>query len=199
MTAGAPSSTLFESATARAVELGDDDIRMLQQFFEHNPAYFLSVNGENPTPDEARSELHAALPDGWSFTWKRSIGFLDHRGRMIAMANVVADLFARGVWHIGLFIVDTSLHGTGAARALLESLERWAAAHGAQWLRLGVVKGNARAERFWTQCGYVDLRTREGVPMGKRVNDVRVLAKPLTGATLAEYLAAVPRDNPEHP
>jgi hypothetical protein len=61
------------------------------------------------------------------------------------------------------------------------------------------VKGNARAERFWTQCGYVDLRTREGVPMGKRVNDVRVLAKPLTGATLAEYLAAVPRDNPEHP
>ena len=199
MTAAAPATTLFETATGRAVELGDNDIPSLQRFFERNPAYFLSVNGEGPTADEAENELHAPLPDGWSFTWKRSIGFLDHRDQLIGMANVVADLLARGVWHIGFFIVATHLQGTGTARALHQSLERWAAAQRARWLRLGVVKGNARAERFWTQCGYVDLRIREGVPMGKRVNDVRVMAKALTGATLADYLAVVPRDHPDHP
>jgi hypothetical protein len=40
---------------------------------------------------------------------------------------------------------------------------------------------------------------REGLPMGKRVNDVRVMTKPLTGETLADYLAIVPRDRPDHP
>ena len=117
----------------------------------------------------------------------------DRRGQRLA------DLLARGVWHIGLFIVATDLHGTGTAQALHQGLERWAAAQGARWLRLGVVSGNARAERFWTQCGYLDLRMREGLPMGKRVNDVRVMAKPLTGETLADYLAIVPRDRPDHP
>jgi hypothetical protein len=28
---------------------------------------------------------------------------------------------------------------------------------------------------------------------------VRVMAKALTGATLADYLAVVPRDHPDHP
>jgi len=199
MTADVPPRTLFETAAARAVALDDDDIPSLQQFFERNPVYFLSVNGEGPSTDEARNELHAPLPDGWPFTWKRSIGFLDRRGHLIGMANVVADLLARGVWHIGLFIVATDLHGTGTAQALHQGLERWAAAQGARWLRLGVVSGNARAERFWTQCGYLDLRMREGLPMGKRVNDVRVMTKPLTGETLADYLAIVPRDCPDHP
>lgn len=52
------SSTLFDAAVARAVELCDDDIARLQRFFERNPDYFASVNGEGPGTDEARAELH---------------------------------------------------------------------------------------------------------------------------------------------
>jgi len=49
------------------------------------------------------------------------------------------------------------------------------------------------------KLGYVDLRMRTGIPMGKRVNDVRVMVKPLTSNTLADYLTLVPRDRPDHP
>ena len=64
--------------------------------------------------------------------------------------DVVADLLAEQVWHVGLFIV-----ATGAARQRRAAprstalLERWMVDQGAHWLRLGVVRGSARAERFW--------------------------------------------------
>ena len=199
MTTDVPAAMLFDTAIARAVVLGDDDIAALQQFFERNPDYFWSVNGEAPTADEALREVHASLPDGWPYTWKGTLGFIDAHDELIGMANVVTDLLARGVLHIGLFIVAARLHGTGAAQVLHDGLARWAIANGTRWLRLGVVGGNARAERFWLKLGYVDLRLRTGIPMGRRVNDVRVMVKPLTNDKLDDYLALVPRDRPEHP
>ena len=68
---------------------------------------------------------------------------------------------------------------------------------GREWLRLGVVHGNLRAERFWDALGYVEARTRQGVELGKLVNTVRVMVKPLAGGTLARYLTLVGRDRPD--
>ena len=69
-------------------------------------------------------------------------------------------------------------------------------AEGARWIRLGVVKGNAKAERFWAKVGYRELRERGPVVMGRQSNVVRVLWKPLAGGTRADYLARVERDRP---
>jgi hypothetical protein len=132
MTSGASSSTLFDAATVRAVELGDDDIPLLQRFFERNPDYFLSVNGEGPGADEARDELHSPLPEGWPFSWQRSIGFVDGGGNLIGMANVVADLLANGVWHIGLFKAmgarSAAGQDAGTSMSGCASASRWASA-----------------------------------------------------------------------
>ena len=92
--------------------------------------------------------------------------------------------------------VAPARHGSGVAQTLYQQLERFASDSGARWLRLGVVRGNARAERFWERCGFVEVRMRRAVAMGKRVNDLRVMAKPLAGGTLGEYLSLVPRDRP---
>jgi hypothetical protein len=64
-------------------------------------------------------------------------------------------------------------------------------------LRLGVVEGNVRAERFWQRCGFVAVRTRDGVQMGPRTHTIRVMFKPLAGGSLQEYLALVARDRPD--
>ena len=114
-----------------------------------------------------------------------------------AVAILVSDILAPGVWHLGLFLVATELHGDGSAQVLYQRLEAWAGDLGAQWMRLGVVRGNARAEAFWRKRGFVELRQRDGVEMGARVNTVRVMAKPLAGGSFAQYLALVPRDRPE--
>jgi GNAT superfamily N-acetyltransferase len=186
-----PSSPIASLCT---VELTADRAPLLQRFFEANPLYFVAVNGEPAGPDEAREEICGELPAGWPFTKKWVIGYADAQGELAAMANLVSDLLAPHVWHIGTFIVATERHGNGDAQTLYCSLEDWAAANGAQWLRLGVVQGNARAERFWTACGYRQVRTRTGVTMGRLTNTLRVMVKPLRGGALEDYLALVPRD-----
>ena len=177
--------------------MGARDIPTVQRFLEENPDYSLLVEGEPPAADAAKKEFAQMPPADWPLKRKWMIGFRDAKGRLIAIADVLEDLFVRRVWHLGLFMVATRLHGRGIGRALYEPLERWMQSRGCDWIRLGVVVGNARAERFWPQCGYREVRMRLGVPYGKNVNDIRVMVKPLAGGSIADYLAAVARDRPE--
>jgi len=188
---------LFEAGAFRAFELSAADIPALQRFLDANPEYHLAVNGQAPGGREAYDEFHDTPPAGiaWSRQW--SLAFADAAGAMAGFAGVVSDLVAPGVWHIGIFIVATPRHGTGAAQAMYGGLEAWAHGQGAQWLRLGVVAGNARAERFWERAGYAEVRQRRGVEMGRLMHDVRVMMKPLAGGTRAGYLALVARDRPD--
>jgi len=181
----------------RLIHLGDAEVPLLQRFFDDNPAYFWAVHGEPALPNEAHEEVHGAVPAGFSHGEKLVIGYQQPDGALAAMATVITDLFAPRVWHIGLFIVATPRHGNGEARRLHDGIQQWAEDHGALWLRLGVVQGNQRAERFWASCGYTQVRVREGMTMGQRTNAVRVLVKPLAGGTQEAYLSLVPRDRPD--
>ena len=179
------------------IEITSDHEALLQRFFEANPGYYMDFYGEPPRPDEAQHEIHDSLPEGWAFTKKWLIGYMDGSGELIGFANIVADLISPHVWHIGFFVIATSRHGRGLGHTLYESLEQWMVANGAKWLRLGVVAGNARAERFWTTHGFLETRIRESTPYRKLTQTMRVLYKPLAGGTLEEYRALVPRDRPE--
>jgi len=179
-----------------AIELSAGDAPLLQRLFDANPAYFLAVQGEPAAADQARAELAETPPPDvpWSRVWQ--IGFVEPSGRLAAFAGIVADLFAADVCHIGLFMVDTARQGNGQAQRLYAALESWARDHGALWMRLGVVVGNTRAERFWSRCGFRPVRLREGYVIGRQTNVVAVLVKPLGDRTLEDYLARVARDRP---
>ncbi len=187
----------FAPESFRASPLVASDVPVLQAFFDENPDYFLAVNGELPRPCEAQEEFDDLPPADISFNEKWLIGFTDPTGKLVGFAGVLSDILAARVWHIGIFIVASSLHGTGAASVLYNMLERWMAANGAAWIRLGVVEGNVKAERFWRKTGYREVRKRLGIAMGSRTNDVRVLVKPLDSRSIAEYLSLVERDNPD--
>lgn len=186
---------LFGPGTGAAYEMADADLPLLQRFFEENPEYHLAIEGAPPGPKAAREEFDSAPPDDWRFDKKWLVRFADAEGRMIGMADLIENLFVDGVWHLGLFVIATHLHGTG--RPWYDALESWLRDQGCKWIRLGVVAGNARAERFWEKCGYREVRMRLAVPMGKQKNDVRVMVKALAGGSLHEYLSAVARDRPE--
>ena len=191
------SSTVFGVPGFSVVELDATDAPVLHRFFERSPEYFDRIFGELPSPDEVISEVLDPPPTGWKFTENRILGFVDEQGNLSGISAVVSDLLAPGVWHIGLFVLDASLHGSGAAHRLFDGVERWARDSGAQWLRLGVVEGNTRAERFWQRCGFAECRTRSGIKMGQRCNTIRVMVKPLAAGTQSEYLSLVARDRRE--
>lgn len=190
---------LFHAGPFHAFELAKEDAERLQGFLERNPEYHLLVCGEPPATDEAEKMFVTTLPEGWRYTREWIIGFADAEGSLAGMASAVAGLFSDEVWHLGLFIVATPLHGSGAAQTMYAQLESWMRASGAEWARLGVVEGNARAERFWLRAGYVEVRKREGVELGRLTHVVRVMVKPLGGQALPEYLRKVARDRPDAP
>jgi RimJ/RimL family protein N-acetyltransferase len=190
---------LFTVRAFRATELREADVPALQAFYAANPEYSRAVHGRPPTPTEAREEFDDVIPEGFTYDRRWLFKMVDEDGAMVAMASVVSSFLAKDVWHVGLFIVATRLHGSGAAREIYAALETWMRARGARWLRLGVVVGNARAERFWESLGYAETRRRLGLAMGDKVNDLRVMAKPLAGGSIADYLALVARDRPEAP
>jgi GNAT superfamily N-acetyltransferase len=192
--------TLFEFDGWRACALAsDDEVAAVQRFFDANPAYFLTVNGEGPAADEARREFDDLPPAGMTYRDRWVIGIFDERGALVGIAGVLADLIAATVWHIGLFVIASDLHGSGASARVHRHLEAWMRSHGARWIRLGVVKGSAKAERFWEKVGYLDLRERGPVAMGQRSNLLRVMVKPLVAAPIVDYLALVERDRPGAP
>lgn len=181
----------------RVVELAAGAEPLLQRFFDDNPLYFVTVSGRPASAGEAHDEIHGELPAGWPFGRKWVIGYVDAAGTLAAMAHVVSDLLAPAVWHIGTFIVATARHGSGDAHALFGALQDWARSHGARWLRLGVVRGNERAERFWARQGFVQTRLRDAVVFGDHSATVRVMCKPLAGGTIEAYLVLVERDRPQ--
>lgn len=191
--------TLFDAGVWQAVEVTPGEIALLQAFYEANPEYNLAVAGEPPSADAAHETFASRPPAAWPFERKWVLGFRGEEGDLVGMAELLSNLFVDGVWHIGLFIVATRLHGTRVAGVLYEGLEAWMVERGAEWARLGVVIGNARAERFWERQGYVDVRRREGLVMGQRVNAIRVMVKSLGDEGLADYLARVARDRPDSP
>ena len=189
-----PQSLLDELTS---IELTPEREEVLQRFFEANPEYYEDFYGGPPSATEAHDEIHGPLPLGWSYTKKWLIGYLDGSGELAAMAHVVSDLLAPKVWHIGFFVIATARRGSGLAGPLYDGLEHWMRDGGAQWLRLGVVAGNVRGERFWESHGYIETRRRSEVPYRQRTQTMRVMYKPLAGGTLEEYLALVERDRPD--
>lgn len=192
---------LFRGGRLAARELAAHEVPLLQALFEANPLYFQAVNGRAPNADEAQVEFDEQPPPalclpGLTRRWFLGLQGSD-RAALQGVAVVVKDLCAPGVWHVALYLLATALHGSGAAAETYRAMEAWMRHGGARWLRLGVVAGNDRAERFWHAQGFAEVRRRPGVDTGGRLNDLRVLAKPLAGGTLAEYLALVPRDRPD--
>jgi len=186
--------TLFELDPLRVMELHEHDAPLLQVLFEKNPEYFWICNGRAPMPDQALEEMRSVPPSEMTYSKKYVIGLFNNLSELVGMTIVFSNFIANHVWLISEFIFDKSLHGTGITQQFYQQLESWMQKNGAEWIRLGVVQGNTKAERFWNKVGYIQLRERINVPSDMQVNTLRVMAKSLTECSFGEYLLLVPRD-----
>jgi GNAT superfamily N-acetyltransferase len=179
------------------VALEEAGLGELQSFLDANPEYWRVVMGTGTPPHAAREIFDDRPPPEWPSVATHQRIVREEGGDIAGVATYVQGIFAPPVWHLGLFIVATRLHGTGRAMALYASLESLMRSAGAQWLRLGVVVGNMRAERFWEKAGFVEVRRRYGVELDHVTRDLRVMMKPLAGGSVEQYLRLVDRDRPD--
>lgn len=189
-------TAVFRAGEFSAVEMSESDVEALQRFYEQHPEYHVMVSGAPVEPGLAREDFVALPPADWKLGRKWMLLLRDGEGRVVGVADVLQDFLADGVWHVGLFLIATPLHGTGAAQQLYAGLEAWMRGLGARWSRLGVVEANLRGRRFWRQVGYTEVRTREDYPLGQLKHRLHVMAKPLAGGDFAQYAQLVARDRP---
>jgi len=187
---------LFTTPRLAVHELAAGEVPALQALLEACSDFYVLVGGLPPAPDEAAEMLAERPPEHLSWTRHWCAGAFEPDGTLAGVLLVVADLGTPGCWHTALFLLHPRQRGTGAAAELHAALEAWALAQGARWLRLGVVVGNERAERFWRRCGYEALRTRPVEAADGSTRTTTAMLKCLGDAGVAEYLERVPRDQP---
>jgi len=160
----------------------------LAALYQHNPDYWLSMAGSVPSASMARLDLVQSV-EGKS----PKLGIYDAHQVLIGVCFLVRDFLAPHVWHIEFFLISTELRGTGVSHEIFGGLADRIQILGGQWMRLGCVTTDARANRFWNDQGFVDLGIWQGRVLGKTV-ELQLKWKSLAGGTLSDYFQVVPND-----
>ena len=96
-----------------------------------------------------------ALPPGRTSEDKHYVGYFNG-GRLIAVLDLVERYPNAETAFIGFFMVDASVQGAGVGSGIISELCQALRGLGFSAVRLGWVKGNPQAERFWHRNGFTE-------------------------------------------
>lgn len=143
----------------RAFPLTPDHGPALQRLLEQAADYSELVLGRPPGSAEAQAVFYAGPEDGCDPGDKMLLGIARAGGdEMIGVLDGFRDYPQPRAWYIGLLLFSPRARGGGIGRAVVEAFADAAKAGGADELQLNVVEQNEVARRFWTACGFVEVR-----------------------------------------
>lgn len=120
------------------------------RLMQSNPAFYRVCPPEPTAASVAFDLVHLpprAVPEDKYF-----LGFWDGE-TLVALLDLILHYPTRQHAFFGFFMLDASRQGRGEAAAIVkETLAALRSEFSA--VRLGVVIGNTRAERFWARCGF---------------------------------------------
>ena len=121
--------------------------------------------GHPPGPADAQSLFYAGPEEGAGTQGRDAAGRKMLLGiktpgsdRMAGVLDGFAGYPAPGVWYIGLLLLAPDVRGQGVGNEIVEAFARAAAGHGAYEIQLNVVEDNQRGRRFWSSCGFSEVR-----------------------------------------
>lgn len=162
------------------------DAEELQRFFEACSEYFELQDGCAPGGTAALDEL-AQVPPERSAADKLSLGVRAPGGDLVGFVDLVRHYPEPGCWWLGLLLLVPRLRNRGLGAQVYEELARWAAAHGACSIRLGVLEQNRAAQRFWRRRGFEPVGSGRYVAPSGRESAVIIMAAQLArSGTLPE-------------
>jgi GNAT superfamily N-acetyltransferase len=137
-------------------ELSEADVPDVASLYDRCADYFLLQDGVAPALADAY-ELFTDVPPETDAHDQTVLGWKDG-DRLYAIATILRDYPRGGTWYLGFMIVDPIRRGRGMGRSIYAAIEDWAAARGANEIRLAVLEANEAGERFWRSNGFSEFR-----------------------------------------
>ena len=150
-------SSLSERYLVR--ELGASEVPQILSLCRGNPLFYRHCP---PPPSEARviRDMNA-LPPRTERKDKHYLGYFDGE-KLIAVLDLIMGYPDGDSAFVGFFMTDASVQNAGVGSGIVEELCAALARGGVRRVRLGWVRGNPQAERFWHRNGFAETGVTYG-------------------------------------
>jgi ribosomal protein S18 acetylase RimI-like enzyme len=135
-----------------------------------SPRVRRAVAGDEPILRKLRLQALTDAPEAFGSTYERELArtpsdwqrwlspgitfFWGDEEDVYGLVAGARDAMDVSIAYLMSMWVHSSIRGSGAADALVDAVVGWARTEGFQWLRLNVMKDNARALRFYERSGF---------------------------------------------
>jgi len=146
-------SHVFATHDLAAVSLDHGDVPRLQALFERCDE-FIQLIYRRPVDAREATSLLESLPPDKEIADKFVLGLETANGDLAGVLELVRNFPDEGDWFLGLLLLDPRHRGKGAGTRVMDALEAWLLAEGAESVLVAVQDQNGPARRFWERRGY---------------------------------------------
>jgi GNAT superfamily N-acetyltransferase len=152
-------------------QLNTADLAKLQELCEKCTDYFELAEG-NPAGENAAHHILTGLPEGKQNSDKFALGvFFNNTENLIGVIDIVQNFPISGEWILGLLLIDPIYRNRGTGQEVYRALSEWCRKNAAISMRIGVLKDNDHALRFWQRLGFVEVE-RKNKKFGSKMHTV---------------------------
>lgn len=134
-------------------------VNMAYSIYHSNPEYFQIVSGKTPTREDLIKDIEQTPPNMNSNQKKYCLLFVNETP--IGILDYVENYPNKGIFYIGLFMIDGAMHKKKYGSKLYHWIETIIKENGYQKIRLGVIHNNNKALMFWTSMGFENIKIVE--------------------------------------
>lgn len=150
-----------------------NELKLVEILNQRCSDYYILHDGVLPSENEAL-EIFNALPPGKNYEDKFSLGIYKSENELIGVIDIVRNFPVDGEWMLGLLLIEPEARNSGLGKLIHEALVKWAISLGSRSFRIGVIEGNHKGRKFWTDLGYIKIK-EVAVNKPEKTNIVNVM------------------------
>lgn len=149
----------------------EDNVEDLQKLCENCSCYYKLMEGKKVSPN-AGKEVFYDLPKGKKLQDKIIIGIYTKSNKLIGIIDMIKDFPVDKIWFIGLMMLDPAERKKGLGEKMVKEYIKFASKNEIGKIRLGVLKENDGALKFWDRMGFKITREISNYKINKKTTTV---------------------------
>lgn len=133
--------------------IGEKDLDKIQNVCNSCSDFYLLDKGVVADKDEAKNIINS-LPNGKTFDDQFNFGIFNESNNLIGLVHIIKDYPNLDVWMLGLMLIDPNERNKGLGMLVHNEIVNFIKNHKGNKIRIGVLKENKNALRFWRLAGY---------------------------------------------